>query len=172
MSRLSHPVEALAASVYHSAHSALPDYSYEDVDHAEAFKLSDEERKAARARESRGEKALPRKVITRRPEVFQCEVIAMFVQTWGSTGLGFGGLAGQAVTDAYTVVIQGPGGHHAVYWGGRFAYLVDGQAQTPEQRAAFEQDLQAGSTASRRSAAERYGAVMTSAFGEDEDDGE
>ena len=61
------------------------------VDHAAAARLSDEERKAARAREARGEKVLPRKVITRRPDVSQCEVVAMFCQTRDSTGLGFGG---------------------------------------------------------------------------------
>lgn len=159
MSRLSNPVEALAASVYHAAHTALPDYHYEMVDYEAVGKLGDEDRKAARAREAKGEKALPRKVVTHRPDVSQCEVVAMFGQTWGSAGLGFGGISGQAVTDAYTVVIEGPGGHHAVYWGGQFAYLIDSAAKSSQQRDAFKQDLQAGRTAARDKAWELYGAT-------------
>jgi hypothetical protein len=33
-------------------------------------------------------------------------VAAMFVQTWGSTALGFGGIGGQAITSAYVCVIE------------------------------------------------------------------
>lgn len=159
--RLHTPVETLAASVYHAAHAGLLDYSYETVDDAAVFRLTSQERQAAREREARGEKVLPRKVITTRPAISQCVVRAMFPQLWGSTALGFGGIGGQAMTDAYSVVVEGPSGELAVYWSGRFAYLVDPKTQTPEQRAAFEHDLQSGRTASRKDAANRYGVGAT-----------
>lgn len=46
-----------------------------------------------------------------------------FPQMWGSTALGFGGIGGQAMTTAQTVVI-GYGNRYEVYFGGRFAYEV------------------------------------------------
>ena len=62
---------------------------------------------------------------TRRPHENDMWVEAMFPQTWGSTALGFGGIGGAAMTDAYVVVIRV---YHAsqymVYFGGRFAYSV------------------------------------------------
>jgi hypothetical protein len=62
----------------------------------------------------------------RRPYSYELYVEAMFPQTWGDTSLGFGGMAGQAITTAYTVII----GHEnteylCVYFGGRFAYGLD-----------------------------------------------
>lgn len=51
-----------------------------------------------------------------------------FPQTWGSTALGFGGIGGAAMTTAQTVVVftyGAPIGKAAVYFGGRFAYLVE-----------------------------------------------
>lgn len=51
--------------------------------------------------------------------------VEMFTQMWGSTALGFGGIGGAAMTTAYTHIIRGPSGEHAVYFNGRFAYLVE-----------------------------------------------
>ena len=50
-----------------------------------------------------------------------------FVQTWGSTALGFGGIGGQAMTDARTYVFIPVSCQQKcfVYFGGRFAYAVD-----------------------------------------------
>ena len=49
-----------------------------------------------------------------------------FVQTWGSTACGFGGIGGQAMTDCRTYVFipQVDGEDCFVYFGGRFAYKV------------------------------------------------
>lgn len=48
-----------------------------------------------------------------------------FPQTWSDTSLGFGGVAGQAFTRAYTTVIVNDANRVAcVYFAGRFAYLV------------------------------------------------
>ena len=59
----------------------------------------------------------------RRPRIDSVDVV-MFPQTWGSTALGFGGVGGQAITTAYTVVVYGPMGDACVYFGGRFAYHI------------------------------------------------
>jgi len=67
---------------------------------------------------------------TRRPvESHDIFVAGMFVQGWGSTALGFGGVGGQAMTDAYTIILECHG-EYAVYFGGVFAYLVKNPNQT------------------------------------------
>ena len=60
----------------------------------------------------------------RRPYECECDV-DMFSQVWGSTALGFGGIGGQAMTSAYTVIVRGPMGDAAVYFNGRFAYHIN-----------------------------------------------
>lgn len=45
-------------------------------------------------------------------------------QTWSSTSCGFGGVAGQAITTAQTVVIMYEGNGAYVYHHGRFAYKL------------------------------------------------
>ncbi len=59
----------------------------------------------------------------RRPREDECEV-HHFLQTWGSTALGFGGIGGSAMTSAYTTVVTC---HHvsAVYFAGGYAYTVE-----------------------------------------------
>lgn len=64
------------------------------------------------------------KVYQHRPSAYQVNV-EMFVQNWSSTALGFGGIGGQAFTNAYTIIISGPSGEYAVYFGGRFAYMIE-----------------------------------------------
>lgn len=49
----------------------------------------------------------------------------LFQQVWGSTSCGFGGIAGQAVTTADTVIVMGPKGDCCVYISGRLAYYVE-----------------------------------------------
>ncbi len=94
----------------------------------------------------------------RRPDSSECEVEAMFAQTWGSTALGYGGIGGAAMTPAYTVVVAGPDGSAAVYWAGRFAYLVP-KGAAREQLAAFMVDVRERRTAGRMEAVVRYGAL-------------
>lgn len=50
-----------------------------------------------------------------------------FEQTWGSTALGFGGIGGQAITDARTYVFIPiiPEQKCHVYFAGRYAYAAD-----------------------------------------------
>jgi hypothetical protein len=50
-------------------------------------------------------------------------VVGIWPQTWGDTSCGFGGFAGQAITSAFTVVIENDNGYH-VFIDGRYAYTV------------------------------------------------
>lgn len=53
------------------------------------------------------------------------EVINVFSQTWSSTALGFGGIGGQAITSAYTTIIENVDlGYVAVFFGERMAYVI------------------------------------------------
>lgn len=45
-------------------------------------------------------------------------------QSWSSTSCGFGGIAGQAFTDAQTVIVSGDDEAVLVFHNGRFAYEV------------------------------------------------
>lgn len=56
-------------------------------------------------------------------EAFELHI---FPQTWGSTALGFGGIGGQAMTEAMTYVLLSrvDGEDCIVYFAGRFAYKV------------------------------------------------
>lgn len=57
--------------------------------------------------------------------------VTMFEQSWGSTALGFGGVGGQAITGAYTVIIDNIyTSEYSVYFGGRFAYKVNNPNKT------------------------------------------
>ena len=51
----------------------------------------------------------------------------VFAQLWGSTALGFGGIGGQAMTTAYTVVCMPLGVDQRchVYFAGRYAYSAE-----------------------------------------------
>lgn len=53
--------------------------------------------------------------------------LTMFLQTWGSTALGFGGIGGQAMTDAYTTVIREIYSEWCgVFFGKNLAYIIKG----------------------------------------------
>ena len=54
----------------------------------------------------------------------QIDSVEVFQQIWGSTALGFDGMGGNATTTANTILVTA-NGHCAVYFGSRFAYLVD-----------------------------------------------
>ena len=51
--------------------------------------------------------------------------MTMFLQTWGSTALGFGGIGGQAITSAYTTVVEDIyTGWCGVFFGEKLAYKI------------------------------------------------
>lgn len=153
--QLSSPIDAVASAVHHAALVAFPEIHYRTRDYEAMKDWTTQERYAAVKANT-----APEKAVVRRPDVWNCEVYAMFAQTWSSTALGFGGLGGQAMTPAYTVVVVGPDRHLAVYWAGRFAYLIDPHKQTDMQREALREDLQRRTTAGRREAVDRYGASI------------
>jgi hypothetical protein len=72
-----------------------------------------------------------------RPDPYHISVV-MFEQTWGSTALGFGGIGGQAITGAYTIIVEGPMGDACVYFHGRLAYRIE------RPNAQFRQDIADG----------------------------
>lgn len=79
--------------------------------------------------------------VKRRPDLQDVEVY-MFVQGWSDTSLGFGGVAGQAFTTAYTVVVFClDTGEYAVYHGGRFAYMIVRESRSKEGFTRFKEDL-------------------------------
>ena len=76
----------------------------------------------------------------------ELDVWAMFVQTWGSTALGLGGIGGQAMTSAYTVIIFSPDtSTYCVYFGGRFAYSLDSSKDNMDK---FDEDVRRRNIAS------------------------
>lgn len=90
----------------------------------------------------------------RRPDGDELEV-TMFLQMWGSTALGYGGMGGAAMTQAYTVIVKD---HRsaAVYFGcGRLAYMVNLTAQSAAGRDTFRRDVADHSMAPRAEAS-RY----------------
>lgn len=107
MNYCSNPVTDLHAALAHAAYEGFSPIEYEDRDWAH-FQKTKEDRRVQKAR---------------RPSNHDIEVSAMFAQAWSSTALGFGGIGGQAITAAYTIVLQ-CGSEFCVYFAGRFAYRV------------------------------------------------
>ena len=90
----------------------------------------------------------------------------VFRQTWASTALGFGGVGGSAMTDAYTTVvhvyfsprsstvtntIEKTPEFHGVYFDGRLAYMIE-----TEPKEEFFKDVKERNMASVDVAIERY----------------
>jgi hypothetical protein len=137
MLQAENPIEALAAALHAGCLRDLPEIRYKDRDgekHRDHMNsLSKEERADLyRAEKETGEPQGPFVEKTRRPTSNECDVF-MFPQMWSSTALGYGGIGGQAMTSAFTVVVACPRTHTAaVYFGtgGRLAYLVDTRKNT------------------------------------------
>ena len=54
----------------------------------------------------------------------ECEIY-VWPQTWSDTNCGFGGMAGQMITSASTVVVVGPMQDACVFHGNRLAYKIE-----------------------------------------------
>lgn len=92
----------------------------------------------------------------RRTEILNVNI---FSQTWGSTSLGFGGVGGQAMTSAYTTVLEclvepqdSKEEHHIwlVFFAGSIAYAVENPTEE------FFKDLASGNMASCAEAHKLY----------------
>lgn len=108
------PIESLAAALHHALLVGLWPVKYPEVEWTD----KPDPATGSRRRETG-------KTLERRPRQDEVDVI-MFQQTWGSTALGFGGIGGQAITSAYTVVVEGLQGDACVYFAGRLAYHIEG----------------------------------------------
>jgi len=86
----------------------------------------------------------------RRPHESTIGRIISFPQTWGSTALGFGGIAGQSITEALTVVVFGHYLEACVYFDGKLAYKIN----TPNSQ--FYEDLSNFNMSSVEKAKARY----------------
>lgn len=107
--QLDNPIQALAMALAHAQYEGFPEYEYQDRDW-EHYRNTKEDRRITKHAKHRSSDLI---------------VHAMFPQTWSSTALGFGGVGGQAITPAYTVIIESEHGlGYCVYFGGRFAYRI------------------------------------------------
>jgi hypothetical protein len=105
---LQNPVGTLASCLAHAMYQGFPEITYETRDWSKGR-----------------EEPIPMVTKTRFHSEYDVEVYAVFAQTWASTALGFGGLGGQAITEAYTTVLRSSQtGEFCVYFGGRFAYRI------------------------------------------------
>ena len=116
-------IENLHSALAHAMYEGFPPIEYEDRDWNHFNKTKEH-------------KTLKK---TRRHSQHDIVVAGMWDQAWGSTALGFGGIGGQAITVAYTIVLESQyGGGHCVYFGGRFAYHI----KRPTD--AFREDMACG----------------------------
>jgi len=103
---MDNPVNTLHLCLAHATYEGFPEFEYKTRDWS-----------------SKDATALITK--RRRHRELDMSVYAMFPQSWSNTALGFGGMAGQAITSAYTVVLESEEGYgYCVYFGGRFAYNI------------------------------------------------
>ena len=109
-------IESLHEALASAVHRDLPDIEYE----RRIYEKWDSKKFATT-------KAMPihtTEIAKRRPDRSEVEVI-MFNEMWGSTALGYGGMCGSAMTNAYTVLCQ-CGNVLCVYFGGgRLGYRID-----------------------------------------------
>ena len=135
------PFDALHAALASAEHKHMPDVEYETRD----WEVYKKEKKDVRVKK------------IRRPYAHELEV-DMFSQGWSSTALGYPGVGGQAMTEAYTVVVSYGSRHYCVYFGasGTLAYYVDFNKLAVTGRAAFMSDLRDHCLVDVQRAATRY----------------
>lgn len=125
---LSNPSGVVGACFFHAIYkNVFGTYDVSVLDYAALGKLTVEQRLKLSPEEK--QKYM---VIEKRPiESHSIYVYAMFPQVWGDSSCGFGGMAAQAITNAYTVVVctDFDSTLFAVYFGGKFAYLVKNPTQ-------------------------------------------
>lgn len=120
----SHPLEDMAKSLYMAIGRDLPLISFKQDDYEALNKLSPAERTMRMRKARMGDRQLIPTIIKKR-HPYESEVrVYMFPQTWPTKSLGFTLKNDPEEHDAYTIVIESAGAH-AVYFGGKFAYLVN-----------------------------------------------
>jgi hypothetical protein len=118
MNMLDNPISELHYALAHAEYQGFSDIEYHRRD-INAIK-------SAKTAEERSHALETYTVEMRRPTSRDFAVYAMFPQTWGSTALGHGGIGGSAITEAYTIVLEGFNREYLVYMGGQLCYkLID-----------------------------------------------
>ncbi len=112
------PIASLAYALVNALRDDLPQIQHFDVDYSQPADASGRR---------------PTRSLWSRPQEHEVDVY-MFPQAWSDTTLGFGGIGGQAITKAYTIVVMCDNSA-AVYFGGRLAYTI------PTVNRRFMQDL-------------------------------
>lgn len=129
---IGNPIEAMASAIYSATIRDLPDIEYEYRKPGTGPDWESENRK-------------------RRPDAGRDIEAVQFSQTWGSTVLGFGGVGGASMTSAYVTVVHCMRAQaSAVYFAGRFAYLI----KKPHR--IFYDDIRTNSMADVSKAHSRY----------------
>jgi hypothetical protein len=130
---INHPIEDLAASVHCAINRDLPMITFRDKDWDTWAKLSVGERKERTKRIRAGDRAMmPMTIKKRHPYIGEVKV-TMFVQEWTSGALGFAHKAEPKESEAYTVIVE-HAGINAVYFGGRYAYIVNALKGSDQRR--------------------------------------
>lgn len=132
---MSNPISTLHEALSAAVLVDLPECVYTERDWVEWNKMSKEQRDDAIRNNT-----VPGTLHHRRPYTHEVDV-TLFNQTWGSTALGYDGIGGAAMTDAYTVVVEFQGVYCVYFGGGRLAYRIDPRNLTSEGFEMFCKDL-------------------------------
>lgn len=157
-----HPIEDLSSSVQAALLRDLPPIVTREKDMTAWNRLPLAEKKARSSRAKKGDQtAFP--MVNRQKRPFMRDILIwVFPQVWPSTSLGFTGTGGVINTPAYTVIVVHQGAH-AVYFGGRFAYLVmedhAGASRTDPGWKAFKADVANESLVGCLNAVDKYQAI-------------
>lgn len=132
---MSNPITALHEALSAAVLRDLPDLDYTERDWVQWHNMTQEQR-----HEAIKNGTTPSTKHTRRPYTEEVTV-TLFNQGWGSTALGYDGIGGAALTDAYTVVVEFLGVYCVYFGGGRLAYKIDARQLTSESLDKFQKHL-------------------------------
>ena len=147
---MSNPITALHEALSAAVLRDLPECVYTERDWAKWHKMPQEDRDLAFKNNT-----VPTTTHARRPYTDEVNV-TMFNQGWGSTALGYDGIGGAALTDAYTVIVE-LNGVFCVYFGcDRLAYKIDSRQLTNESWSHFCKDMDTRNMPGQHEMRKRY----------------
>lgn len=147
---MSNPITALHEALSAAVLRDLPECVYTERDWVKWSKMTKEDRDLAF-----NNGTVPVTTHARRPYTEEVDV-TMFNQTWGSTALGYDGIGGAAMTDAYTVIVEFQG-IYCIYFGiGHLAYKIDARQLTSESLEKFQRDMDTRNMPGRHEMSKRY----------------
>lgn len=147
---MSNPISTLHEALSAAVLRDLPECVYNERDWVEWHKMSQEERTEALKNNT-----VPTTTHSRRPYTDEVNV-TLFNQGWGSTALGYDGIGGAALSEAYTVIVEF-NGVFCVYFGcGRLAYKIDIGKLTDVSYVEFCKDLDTRNMPGQHEMRKRY----------------